>query len=278
MMSIGIPLVQEKMKAEPIAVAVWNKIGVAAFMVLPVIYLGFPDNPRFYIFAAISSLIWAVSDVIYFKTVTETGAGVVSRLIPSAVILSFLGWFAYDPSLLFKYLENPVQGGLLFAIVIAATIFAMNLKSCPLSWQGFKLIWFVILAAAIAPLVEKVSLGGTPKPQMPFAFIFVQALMMLGFWGLFAWIKRPISRAILFEKTSWQAGLLISIFSTLALVARFTALQYVEHPALLSVLLFTDALWILAYYRLTGRKDDSKIWAGLGIVGCAAALVLVKSL
>jgi hypothetical protein len=40
----------------------------------------------------------------------------------------------------------------------------------------------------------------------------------------------------------------------------------------------TDALWILLFYRAIGKKDDSKIWAGLGIVGCAAALALVKSL
>lgn len=277
LVSIGIPLVQEKKQGNPLAVSVWNKIGVAGFLLPAVLYFGLPDNPRFYVFAAVSAVVWSISDVIYFKTVTHAGAGIVSRLIPSAVILSFVGWFFFDPSLLHKYIENPAQGLTLFAIVCAATIFAMNLKSCPLSWEGVKLIWFVILAAAFSPLIEKISMGNTPKAQTPFAFIFVQALMMLGFWGLFALIKRPISREVFFLPSSWKTGLFISVFSALALVARFTALQYVDHPALLSVLLFTDALWIVLYYRLTGRKDDSKVWAGLGIVGCAAALVLVKS-
>lgn len=276
--SIGIPLVQEKFNGHPFCVAVWIKIGVV-FLTLPfVMYFGLPDNPNFYLFAGISGLIWSVSDVIYFRTVSEVGAGVVSRLLPSAILLSFLGWFFFDPSLLTKYIENPLQGYGALAIICAASFFAMNLKSCPVSAQGFKRIWFVILAAAIGPLVEKVSMGNTPKAQTPFAFVMVQALMMLGFWGIFALIKRPCSRAVFRAPSSWKTGLFISIFVTIALILRFTALQYVEHPAFLSVLLFTDALWILAYYRLTGRKDDSKVWAGLGIVGCAAALVLVKSL
>lgn len=273
----GSPLVQEKFKGNAFSVAIWVKIG-AVLLTLPfVIYFGLPKNPNFYIFAAISGLIWSISDVIYFRTVSEVGAGVVSRLLPSAVLLSFLGWFAFDPSLLSKYIDNPIQGAAVLAIICAASFFAMNMKSCPITMQGFKLIWFVILAAAIGPLVEKVSMGDTPKAQTPFAFVFVQALMMLGFWGLFAIIKRPVTRATFILKSSWKTGLLISIFTTTALCLRFTALQYVEHPALLSVLLFTDALWIVLYYRLTGRKDDSKIWAGLGIVGCAAALVLLKS-
>jgi hypothetical protein len=273
----GSPLVQEKFKGDALSVAIWVKIG-AVLLTLPfVLYYGLPDNPNFYIFAAISGLIWSISDVIYFRTVSEVGAGVVSRLLPSAVLLSFLVWFIFDPSLLTKYIENPVQGLGALAIICAASFFAMNLKSCKITMHGFQLIWFVILAAAIGPLVEKISMGDTPKAQTPFAFVFIQAVMMLGFWGIFAMVKRPVTRATFVLKSSWKTGLLISIFTTTALCLRFTALQYVEHPALLSVLLFTDALWIVLYYRLTGRKDDSKIWAGLGIVGCAAALVLVKS-
>jgi len=277
LVNTGSPLVQEKFKGDAFSVAIWVKVGAVMLTFPFVVYYGLPSNPNFYIFAAISGVIWSISDVIYFKTVSDVGAGVVSRLLPSAVLLSFVAWFAFDPSLLTKYLENPVQGFGALAIICAASFFAMNLKSCPITMQGFKLIWFVILAAAIGPLVEKISMGNTPKAQTPFAFVFIQAIMMLGFWGIFAMVKRPVTRSTFALKSSWKTGLLISIFTTTALCLRFTALQYVEHPALLSVLLFTDALWILLYYRLTNRKDDSKIWAGLGIVGCAAALVLVKS-
>lgn len=273
----GSPLVQERMKGDPFSVAVWIKIGTVALTFPFVLFFGLPDNPNFYIFAAISGLIWSVSDVIYFRAVSAVGAGVVSRLLPSAVLLSFIGWFAFDPALLDKYLANPVQGGAAFAVICAASFFAMNLKSCPLSANGFRLIWFVILAAAIGPLVEKISMGDTPKAQTPFAFVFIQAAIMLGFWAIYSLIKRPVTRSVFLLPSSCKTGLIISVFTTTALCLRFAALQYVEHPAFLSVLLFTDALWIILYYRLTGREDRSKVWAGLGIVGCAMLLVLVKS-
>lgn len=277
MVNTGSPLVQEKFKGDPFAVSVWVKVG-AVFLTIPfVIYYGLPTEPKFYLFAAMSGAIWAISDVIYFRAVADVGAGVVSRLVPSAVLFSFLIWFLINPDLFDKYLDSPWQGGGILLVICLATFFAMNLKSCPVSMRGFQLVWFVILAASIAPLIEKISLGDTPKPQMPFAFVFVQALIMIGFWGIYAAIRKPISRATFVLKSSWRTGLLISFFTTTALCLRFTALQYVEHPALLSVLLFTDALWIILYYRLTKREDNSKIWAGLGLVGCAASLVLIKS-
>lgn len=275
--SSGIPLVQEKHKGNPFAVAIWVKIGVALLTLPFVLYFGLPDNPRFYIFAGLSAAIWSISDVIYYRSVSEVGAGIVSRVLPSAAILSFLVWFMINPDQLQKYLDNPIQGGLIFLIIIVASLLAMLMKKCPVSWRGLQLVWFVLMAAAIGPLVEKISMGDTPKMQTPFAMTFIQAVMMLGFWAVFALIKRPISLTTFTLPTSWKTGLMISTFMTVVLCARFTALQYVENPAFLSVILFTDSLWILLYYRLIGRKDDSKIWVGLGIVGCAAALVLVKS-
>jgi hypothetical protein len=275
--SSGIPLVQEKHKGNPFAVAIWVKIGVALLTLPFVMYLGLPDNPRFYIFAGLSAAIWSISDVIYYRSVSEVGAGVVSRVLPSAAILSFLVWFVINPDQLQKYLDNPVQGGLIFLIIIAASLLAMLMKKCPVSWRGLQLVWFVLLAAAIGPLVEKISMGDEPSIKAPFAMTFIQAVMMLGFWAIFAAVKRPITFKTFTLPTSWKTGLMISTFMTVVLCSRFAALQYVEHPAFLSVILFTDSLWILLYYRLIGRNDGSKIWAGLGIVGCAAALVLVKS-
>ena len=275
--SSGIPLVQEKHKGNPFAVAIWCKIGVALLTLPFVLYFGIPTEPRFYIFAGISAAIWSVSDVIYYRSVADVGAGVISRVLPSATILSFVVWFMINPAQLDKYMENPIQGGLIFLIIIAASLFAMLMKKCPTSWRGVQLVWFVLLAAAIGPLVEKISMGDTPSIKAPFAMTFIQAVMMLGFWAVFAAIKRPITRDVFMLPSSWRTGLLIGCFMAVVLCARFAALQYVEHPAFLSVILFTDSLWILLFYRLTGRQDNSKIWAGLGIVGCAASLVLVKS-
>lgn len=278
LLNTAIPLTQEKIKANGLALAIWIKIVIVALSLPVVLMSDLPTNPTFYILTAVSGAIWCINDVIYFRTVPIVGAGVVSRILPASVILSFVVWFFFDPDLLFKYLEQPWQAAGLTAIVFLSVFFAISMKSCPVTWQGIQLLWFVVLAAAIGPLIDKLSLGHTASSEAPFVFMFFQALVMLAFWTAFILIKKPIAKSVFLAPSSLKGGAIIGIVETMKLALKFQALIYCEHPALLSVILFTDALWIIFYYRLTGRKDHSKIWAGLGLVGTAAALVLVKSL
>ncbi len=274
----AIPLIQERMRADGFALAVIVKL-VSACVIFPFVWhQGFPDNPRFYLAVAMTSLLWAISDVIYFRAVPVAGAGVVSRLLPSAVLISFLLWFFVDPSLLNKYIAEPLKGIAITAIIFMSAFFAMEIRKCPFSWRGARLVWFVIFAACVGPLIEKVTLGYAPSKQAPYAFVFIQSSFMLFFWAAYFVVRRPIPISTLLSPLSLKAGFLIGLCSAFAVTLRFQALQMTEHPAYLSVILFTDALWIVIIHRLTGRQDSSNIRAGLGIVFCAIALVIVKSL
>lgn len=240
--------------------------------------MGFPTETGFYVMTAVSAAIWCINDIIYYRAIPVVGAGVVSRILPASVIIAFIVWFFFEPSLLTTYLENPQQAGALVAIVLLSVFFAIALKSCPITMRGFRLVWFVVIAAALGPLVDKLALGYAPAAKAPFAYMFTQGMFMLWFWLAYTAIKKPVTKTIFFSKEAVRGGLAIGVVACIKLGLKFEALIHCEHPALLSVILFTDALWIICYYRLTGREDHSKIWAGLGLVGCAAALVLVKSL
>ena len=278
LITTAIPLIQERLKAEGFAVAMIVKFVACIAMVPFVITHGFPDNPKFYYAVAITSVLWAISDVIYFRSIPKVGAGVVTRLLPSAVILSFILWFFIDPALLEKYRANPLQASLIAGIILLSAWFASRLKNCAVSWKGFRVIWFVIFAACVGPLIEKMTLGYAPVKQAPFAFVFVQACFMLCCYLLYYMVRKPVSRGVLLSPLSLKAGILIGLCSAAGVTFRFMALQEPEHPAYLSVILFTDALWVVLFHRLIGKSDNSNIWAGLGIVFCAIALTVVKSL
>ena len=273
-----IPLIQEKFKANGFSIAVWVKIALVLFSIPIVLYTGMPTAPEFYLMAALSGLIWCVNDVIFYRTVPVVGAGVVSRIIPGSVILAFILWFLVEPELFTKYMERPWQFAALSAIVLLSVFFTIAMKSCPVTWQGIKMLWLVVLAAATGPLINKLALGQAPAVKAPFALMFTQAAFMVAFWSIYSLIKKPVSREVFLSKEAIKGGILIGFVSTILLGLKFTALNDCEHPALLSVLLFTDTIWIILYYRLSKREDHSKIWAGLGLVACAAALILVKSL
>ncbi|MFA7277038.1 MAG: hypothetical protein WC043_09585 [Pseudobdellovibrionaceae bacterium] len=275
--STAVPLVQEHHKADGFGIAVWAKVTVVALSLPFVLMSGVPDNFAFYVAIIISSLLWCVSDVVYFRAVPEAGAGVISRLLPISVIFAFPLWFVFDPDLLTDYLTRPWQLGMLCAILGLATFFAMQMKKCPVSLKALRLIWFVIFAAMVGPLIDKLTLGYAPAKQAPVAFMCIQGAFMILFWGIFALLRKPVTPAIFFAPVTVKAGLMIGAAAALVIYFNMQALALCDHPALLSVVLKTDALWILLYYKAAGRKDDSNVWAGLGIVACAILLVLVKS-
>lgn len=277
-LSTAIPLIQERMKADGFAVAFWVK-AAAVLLSLPfALYFGLPSDWKFYAVISVTALLWCVSDVLYFRGVAQVGAGIVSRLLPSAVLISFVVWFLIRPELLQQYAAHPLPAAAMALIIVLATLFATLLHRDPVSWQGVRLVWFVIFAACVGPIIEKLSLGYAPAREAPFGFMFAQGSIMLALWLIYYLIRKPIPYSVLMSKQSLVTGAAIGSIGTAVLYLKTTALMMTEHPAYLSVLLFTDALWILLVYRVTGRKDDSNVWAGLGIVFCAIALILVKTL
>ena len=276
--SVAIPLIQEHHKADGYSIAVWIKIVVVISSFPFVLATGFPTDPHFYWFIGGTAILWSISDVVYFSAVGQVGAGVISRILPIASIISFPIWFIFDPNLLDKYLSNPPQFIGICLILLGSTYFAMQMKKCAISLQALRLVWFVLFAAIIGPLLNKLALGYTSTKQAPFSFMLIQGLWMLGFWGIFALIKKPVPLAIFLSPQTIKTGVLIGLAASCVLYFKTYALKLCENPALLTTILLTDAVWILLFYRAIGRKDNSNIWTGLGIVGCAIALVLVKSL
>lgn len=277
LVSTAVPLMQEKLNANSFALAFWNKVFTATLMLPFVIIHGLPDKPVYYAALAVSASLWAIADVLYFRALPIVGAGVISRLLPSATIITFLLWFLFDPALFDKYLSDPAKSLMVTAVILGSSYFAFRLKKCEVSMQAVRLVWFVIFAASIGPIVNKILIGAVPTSQGVFAFVFIQALIMITFWSVFYTIKKPVARNVLISKQSIKTGLVVGVLSGSGVALKTFALLNVEHPAYLSVVLFMDAVLILAYHRFTGRKDKSDIASGLGIVACAVALVILKS-
>jgi uncharacterized membrane protein len=272
------PVIQERRPVDGFAVALWSKI-ILVIVLAPIVifFLDLPNNPLFYLSCLVSALIWSICDVIYWRNIPIVGAGVVSRLIPSSVVLTFVAWFVIEPSLFNDYLQKPVQFSLLTLIVLFAVFCATQLKNCAISWDGFRRIWFVIFAASCGTMIDKLILGQSPAKLGPFAFAFVQGCFMVGFWGIWALIKKPVNLKTFFARNTLVTTLPIGLCATIVVMLKFYALKGADHPALVSIIFFTDAVWILMLYRMLGRRETAHIWAGLGIVLAAILLILTKS-
>lgn len=270
-------LVQERLKVHGFAMAFWNKVACAAFMAPLVLYFGVPTDWVFYALVAGQAMLWVVSDVIFFTAIPKVGAGVVSRVLPVSVILTFCLWFFFDPGLFHHYLETPLRSGMVFITLCASVYFATRLKHCPVSWEAFRLIWFVVFAAVVGPLAFKLVTQHADIQRGPFTFVFFEAMVMVMCWSVWSYWRKPAPREILFSKKAIMAGFTIGSVSSLMVASNFAAFFYVDNPGLVPAIKFADTMIILIAYKMMGRKESADVLSGLGIVACAAAIVLLKS-
>lgn len=274
------PLIQERFRADGFALAFWNKIIMTLIGIPMILYAGFPTDPLYYLYVGVTAVIFCVSDVIYFRAVSVIGAGLMTRLLPSAVIITFLLWFAVDPALIRTYWAAPWKVAAIAAILCAFVFFATRVKQCAVSWAGIKIVWPVISAACVGPIFLKLALArsGISPEQNIYAFIFVQSAMMTALFALYQAIKGPITRAMFTSTNTIFAAAALGLAISCALFLKMSALQGVDNPAFVTMILFTDVLWVQLVYRILKRREQGNLWAGFGIVACAALLVLVKAL
>ena len=200
--SAFVLLIPEKVKCDGFALAFWNKVAAFVFMIPLVLYMGMPTQWEFYALVAAQACLWVVSDVIFFRALPEVGAGVISRILPVAAILTFVFWFAFEPSLLQDYLSKPILSAVVFAALCGSVYFATRLKHDPVTWRAVRMIWFVLFAAVIGPLMYKMVTKHTTIDVGPFAFVLFEAFVMVSIWSVYYAIKKPIPKSVLFAKES----------------------------------------------------------------------------
>jgi hypothetical protein len=276
-LSAGVMLVQERVKLDGFVMAFWNKFAAMLFAVPMVLYFGLPSSPVFYVLLFGSAFVWAIGDVIFFNAIPKVGAGVVSRILPASVIITFFLWFLIDPAVWQKYLDTPGRSALVVLVLLGSVYFATRLKNCPVTWEAVRLIWFVFVAAVAWPLVAKLVMGQASPAQGPFAYVFFESLAMVLLWSAYYAFKKPVAWRTLISKKSLKGGFLVGAFSSLMVASNVAAIGLVDNPGLIPAVKFTDTVIILFYYRMISHREKADVISGLGIVACAAAIIILKS-
>lgn len=276
-LSACMMLLQEHYKVNGYALAFWNKAACVIVSAPLVFYFGLPSQPLFYFYLALSAVLYAISDVVFFSAITKTSAGAVSRLVPVGSILGFLLWFAVDPALIEKYMAKPFISALIFTTLCASAFFAGRLRKCAVTMEALRAVWFVLFAATVGPMFSKAVTAHADVGQGPYAYVFFQALMMMALWAVYLAIKKPIPLSLFFARHSWQKGLIIGSVSAGAVLMKVLAFYFVDNPAYIPAVIALDSVIILFVYRLWGRSIEGDIRSGLAVVACAAALIILKA-
>ncbi len=275
--SAAVLLIPERVQADGFAVAFWNKAAAFFIMIPFVLYAGLPQEWEFYALVAAQAALWAISDVIFFRTIPKVGAGVVSRLLPATVVVTFFVWFLFEPSLIETYIATPMRSLLVLFALCAFVYFAMRMKKDPISWQAIRMMWFVLCAAVVGPILYKMVTRHATIDQGPFAYVMVESFLMVCLWSAFYKVKKTISFQVLFSPHSIRSGAMVGVAMCVVSLSKFAAMHYVDNPGLVPAVKYLDAIIVMAYYKMIGRIEKADVAAGLGIVTCAAVIVVLKS-
>ncbi len=269
-------LLQERFKTPPFAMAFWIKVACALVMAPFVIKTGLPTNPAFYALLSVQALMWVVSDVVFYKGINEVGAGVVARLLPMGAIISFFLWFVIDRPLALTYAAAPWRSSAIVFVFCLSAFFAWNLRTCPVTRKAVRVIWFTLFAMVAGTLFTKVITQQTEVNSGVYGYVFSEALIMIMMWLVYYAFKKPLPVKVMFGAQAIRSGLIVGIVSAFTIASYLYALYHIDNPAYVTAVRHLNAVLIFFFYRAIGRPNEGRLWAGFGIVACAAALIILR--
>lgn len=272
----AMPLLAQYFKPDSPSMLFWMRVASFMMMMPIVLSMGAPTSIWFYAGTAVIAVWMAVNDVIYFNAVKKHGAGVVTRILPGAAILTFFLWFAFDWHLVAVYLAHPVHSLAIMAVLMFGVWCATHLTRDPVSFTAARDIWFVLLSATIGPIVVKIVLSFAPPAVGPLAFVAVQAAIVAPLYLGYQLNSGAVPMTTFLGRYSMMVGACIALASMLSIGARGYAIQYVDNPAYVSMVALTAPVLIAAIERALGHRDSSNKWAGFGLLGAAILLVVLK--
>ncbi len=275
---VVVMLVQERVKAHGFVLAFWLKLFVVLFTLPLAVQAGFPTDPVFYGILLVTAVLYCVSDIAYFHAIPQIGSGLITRIMPGAVVVSFFLWLLVDYKNAPHYFEHPVKSFGIFSAVLMAALSTSFLKKCPVSWSGLRQVWVCLFAGCVGPVLSKLCLSHADPSQASYSYIAAQGVMMLALWLLYFCVRKPVPAKVFLSSRSIKSGLTVGVFSTAIMLLKTQAMVLTDNPAYVSILMYTDALWVIVIYKIIGRKETSNVWAGLGIVTSAVMLIIFKSL
>lgn len=270
-------LLQEKIKLNGYAAAFWIK-ATCVLVTLPfVLAYDISSDPWFYIYLAMTAVIYAICDVVFFTAVSKSGAAVVARLVPAASVISFMIWFLVDPALLDKYTAKPAIFAMIFFTLCLFAFFSFRLKKCSVTMNALKTIWFVLFAAVTGPMITKMITHHADMKEAIYSYVFFQGLMMMTLWLAFLLIRRPVALSNFFAPAIAVRGLMIGCMSAGMVLLKFTSFYFVDNPAYIPAMIALDSVIILGVYKALGWKAEGDVRSGLAVVACVVALIILKA-
>lgn len=281
----GISLSSEYFNVRSLHFSFWMRF-FAMLAILPfVLFIDWPEDPLYYVFVLITACIFAYFDLIYFGMAARSGAGVITRIDPFIVMVTFVLWCVFSPVTVAEYIHQPVRAAGIVASLAGSVYFGLRLRKCEVSTEVLRRMALPILLGALGIILAKMAMQRSGYHAGVLCYGFLQCLTVtcvyaaiLRIPALSARLKDLGRESRLLDRPVLIGGFCGALAWLGHTLSKYYAITDVQNPAYVTVIGLSAPLWVLLAYRIAGRRDRADIISGLGVVACAAILVIFTQL
>jgi hypothetical protein len=253
----------------------WQRLFIFLCLFPFAFIIDWPVDPLFYAIIAFTAITATLGDIRFFNVTAKYGGGVVSRIQPLSVWVSFILWFAIEPQQLFNAFDQPFRMGGIILSLAGCVYFASHLRHCKISKDAFVKLSPTVIGYGLNMVLAKYVFGMAALNSGVFAYMFVQTIFAIPICAVFLLKdqKRGISYNFPFKnKTVIWAGFLMCLGWITHMVLKGYASVFAENPGYVSALMLTTPLWISLIYKYIGHKEETNVIHGMGVVACSILL------
>lgn len=280
----GFYLTSQYMRQSGDIVMFWMRLVVIVVLLPFMQSMPMPDNIWFYVTVVATAVFGIAADVRVFNVGATYGAGVVSRLMPVVVWGSFFVWFLFEPSLIGRYLAEPLRAAGITLALFSCVYFAMRLNRSTVSRAALREMLPAILAYVMTTVLNKLAMtqgfvaGGYAGAVYGYMLLQSAAgVLILG--GYLLLKKRGQPR----QPAGWAGtmGMMTALISGFIWVTHMTyknyAVAFAPHPSYQAAVNLTAPVFVLLFYKLAGYREAESPKAGIGVVISAAVLLILTA-
>jgi len=268
-------LVNQYAKQPGDVLVVGMRILIVALMTPFVWHMEFPGEPLFYGVVLATAVLGAGADVRTMNVAAKYGAGVPARLMPASVFISFFLWLAFDPALIARYVDHPINTAGILTALAASAWFASHLKKCALSRNAFVEMIPALIGYTLTTVLNKYAMGLAPVTEAVFGYMYIQSMAAVVLVGGYALSKKSFRGSFRLTKPVLAASLLMALAWIFHMIFKNYAMAYTENPSYQGAINLLAPVFISLFYLAVKHKEEADVKSGLGIVACAMILALL---
>lgn len=265
-------------KQSGLHLAVWIKTILAVITLPMMIFIGFPDDWRFYALVALTAPLGMWGDKVSFDVASDYGGGVVSRIMPIHVIIIFILWALVQPDIILGYFTPPLQGVIILLSLGGIIYFSNRMRRCTVSYDALKKTLPAVICFGIVPILSKSALEMVEFTQGVIGYICIQSIVTTFIGMPMLYHRKSKTNEPIISPSLLKLSGLITIALGIHMATKNAAYTLTDDPTFPVAIIMTSPFFILLFYKLTGHTESGRIWTGLGIVMSAIILVLAKGL